>query len=147
VYSNFMLSHLTVFVQLHRYINIKTLRDGCRTTQRVNIFLTFQAIYGFHHEHTPKMHNFKNMCTTSGHSALLTLTCMNHDNNTVIEVWKWRSFGSFIFSSCTQIKYGHVSGVPWLIIMGSGLDDWIYWHLLQSLLITISYSSSQLMTV
>jgi hypothetical protein len=30
---------------------------------------------------------------------------------------------------------------PWLIITGSGLDDWIYWPLLlQSLLITISYS-------
>jgi hypothetical protein len=25
-------------------------------------------------------------------------------------------------------KYYHVSGVPWLIITGSGLDDWI-WHL------------------
>jgi hypothetical protein len=24
----------------------------------------------------------------------------------------------------------HVSGVPWLIITGSGLDDWIYWRLL-----------------
>jgi hypothetical protein len=26
--------------------------------------------------------------------------------------------------------YCHVSGVPWLIITGFGLDDWIYWHLL-----------------
>jgi hypothetical protein len=24
--------------------------------------------------------------------------------------------------------YCHVSRVPWLIITGSGLDDWIYWH-------------------
>jgi hypothetical protein len=24
--------------------------------------------------------------------------------------------------------YCHVSGVPWLIITGSGLDDWIYWY-------------------
>jgi hypothetical protein len=32
----------------------------------------------------------------------------------------------------------------WLIITGSGLDDWIYWRLLlQSLLITISYNNSQ----
>jgi hypothetical protein len=30
---------------------------------------------------------------------------------------------------------------PWLIIKGFGLDDWIYKHLLQSLLITISYSA------
>jgi hypothetical protein len=31
--------------------------------------------------------------------------------------------------------FRHVSGVPWLIIMCSGLDDWIYWHLpLQSLI-------------
>jgi hypothetical protein len=37
-----------------------------------------------------------------------------------------------------------VSGVPWLIITGSGLDNLIYWRLLlQSLLITISYNSSQ----
>jgi hypothetical protein len=25
-------------------------------------------------------------------------------------------------------KYCHVSGVPRRILMGSGLDDWIYWH-------------------
>jgi hypothetical protein len=37
-----------------------------------------------------------------------------------------------------------VSGVPWLTITGSGSDDWIYWRLLlQSLLITIKYNSSQ----
>jgi hypothetical protein len=37
-------------------------------------------------------------------------------------------------------RYCYVSGIPWLIITGSGLDDWIYWHLhLQSLLITIDY--------
>jgi hypothetical protein len=41
---------------------------------------------GFHHEHTLKMQNFKNICTASGHSALLTLTCMNNDSNNVIEV-------------------------------------------------------------
>jgi hypothetical protein len=33
---------------------------------------------------------------------------------------------------------------PWLIIMGSGLDDWIYWQLLlKSLLIIIDYNNSQ----
>jgi hypothetical protein len=26
-------------------------------------------------------------------------------------------------------KYCHVYGVPWPIITGSALDDWIYWHL------------------
>jgi hypothetical protein len=26
-------------------------------------------------------------------------------------------------------EYCHVSGVPWIIITGSGLDDWIYWRL------------------
>jgi hypothetical protein len=36
--------------------------------------------------------------------------------------------------------YCHVSGVPWLIITGSGLDDWIYWHFFT---ITINYNSSQ----
>jgi hypothetical protein len=40
-------------------------------------------------------------------------------------------------------SYCHVSGVPWLIITDSGLDDWIYWHLrLQFPLITISYSAN-----
>jgi hypothetical protein len=38
----------------------------------------------------------------------------------------------------------HVSGVPWLIITGSGLDDWIYWHIFT---ITTNYNSSQSMTV
>jgi hypothetical protein len=38
----------------------------------------------------------------------------------------------------------HVSRVPWLIITGSGLDDWIYWHFLT---ITINYNSSQSMDV
>jgi hypothetical protein len=40
--------------------------------------------------------------------------------------------------------YCHVSGVRWLIIMGSGLDDGIYWHFFT---ITTNYNSSQLMTV
>jgi hypothetical protein len=32
---------------------------------------------------------------------------------------------------------------PWLIITGSGLDDWIYWHLLvQSLVMTMNYNNS-----
>jgi hypothetical protein len=40
-----------------------------------------------------------------------------------------------------SICYCHVSGVPWLITTGSGLDDWIYLRLLlQSLLITINYN-------
>jgi hypothetical protein len=44
-------------------------------------------------------------------------------------------------------KYCYVSGVPWLVITGSGSDDWIYWRLLlQSLLITINYNSSQSVT-
>jgi hypothetical protein len=28
------------------------------------------------------------------------------------------------------LRYGHVFGVPWLIISGSGFDDWIYYHFL-----------------
>jgi hypothetical protein len=33
---------------------------------------------------------------------------------------------------------------PWLIIIGYGLDDWIYWQLLlESLVITINYKNSQ----
>jgi hypothetical protein len=49
------------------------------------------------------------------------------------------------FMVVTRLKQKcHVSGVPWLIITGSVLDDWIYWCLLlQSLLITINYNNSQ----
>jgi hypothetical protein len=40
--------------------------------------------------------------------------------------------------------YCHVFIAPWLIITGSGLDDWIYWQLiLQSLLIIIKYKNSE----
>jgi hypothetical protein len=35
-------------------------------------------------------------------------------------------------------------GLAWLIIMGSGFDDWIYWHFFT---ITVNYDSSQSMTV
>jgi hypothetical protein len=31
-------------------------------------------------------------------------------------------------SKLGHYNYCHVSGVPWLIIAGYGLDDWIYWH-------------------
>jgi hypothetical protein len=34
--------------------------------------------------------------------------------------------------------YSHVSGVPWLIITGSGLDYWVYWHFF---IITTNYNS------
>jgi hypothetical protein len=33
-------------------------------------------------------------------------------------------------------KYCLVSRVPWLVMTGCGLDDWIYWHLLLQSLIT-----------
>jgi hypothetical protein len=46
---------------------------------------------------------------------LLTLTCMNNDSNNVIEVWKWWSFGSSRFSSCTQIKYIKIYIVTWCL--------------------------------
>lgn len=46
-------------------------------------------------------------------------------------------------SGVFSIMYCHVFMAPWLIIMVSGLDYWIYWHLVQSLLITLSYNNSQ----
>jgi hypothetical protein len=36
------------------------------------------------------------------------------------------------------------SGLVWLIIMGLGFDDWVYWHFFT---ITINYDSSQSVTV
>jgi hypothetical protein len=57
------------------------------------------------------------------------------------------SFLKNIFIPGYKYSYWHVSGVSWLIITGSGLDDWIYWRLpLQSLLITMNYYSSQSVT-
>jgi hypothetical protein len=45
---------------------------------------------------------------------------------------------------CCEITYCHVSGVPWLIITGFGVDDSVYWsRLLKSLLITINYNNSE----
>jgi hypothetical protein len=41
-----------------------------------------------------------------------------------------------------NLSYCYVSGVPWLIITVSGLDDWIYW----SFLSTISLNHNQLTT-
>jgi hypothetical protein len=38
----------------------------------------------------------------------------------------------------------HVSGLAWLIIMRSGLDDWIYWHFFT---VAMNYDFSHLMTV
>jgi hypothetical protein len=41
------------------------------------------------------------------------------------------------------LTYYHVPGVPWLIIRGSGLDDWIYWQLLLKYLsFTTNYSAT-----
>jgi hypothetical protein len=36
-------------------------------------------------------------------------------------------FTNFIWKIFCSFEYCHVSGVPCLIITGSGLDDWIYW--------------------
>jgi hypothetical protein len=38
-------------------------------------------------------------------------------------------FYTWDFPSKSSLTYCHVFGVPWIIIMGSGLYDWIYWHL------------------
>jgi hypothetical protein len=55
-----------------------------------------------------------------------------------IIVISWRSITSYLL---VLRKYCLVSGVPWLIIMGPGLDDWIYWQLLlKSILITVNYN-------
>jgi hypothetical protein len=45
-----------------------------------------------------------------------------------------------------ESSYCHEFMTPWLIITGSGLDDWIYWQLLlQSLVITINYKNSPIL--
>jgi hypothetical protein len=69
--------------------------------------------------------------------------------------------GSHVFSTgtiwmftflCSQIENLGVclsnivtyKGLAWLIIMGSGFDEWIYWHFFTT---TINYDSSQSMTL
>jgi hypothetical protein len=42
-------------------------------------------------------------------------------------------------------EYCHVSGVPWLIITGSALDDWIYWRLLCP--VSLNYNQLQELTI
>jgi hypothetical protein len=45
----------------------------------------------------------------------------------------------FLASFFFQIVYCHVCRVTWLIIMGFGFEEWIYWHLFT---VTINYDSS-----
>jgi hypothetical protein len=63
-----------------------------------------------------------------------------------------REAGIFLFATesrpalvPTKPRYCHVSGVPWRIITGSGLDDWIYWHLLCS--ISLNHNQLQELTI
>jgi hypothetical protein len=39
-----------------------------------------------------------------------------------------RCYGESADNFLLTYVYCHVFWVPWLIITGSGLDDWIYWH-------------------
>jgi hypothetical protein len=53
---------------------------------------------------------------------------------------------SFTRETCDVFRpgrYCHVSRIPWIIIMGSRFDDWIYWHFFT---VTTNYNSSQSMT-
>jgi hypothetical protein len=52
---------------------------------------------------------------------------------------------NFVLLTCAfEFVLSRMTGSVWLIIMGSGLDDWIYWHLFT---ITVSYNSLQSMAV
>jgi hypothetical protein len=57
-------------------------------------------------------------------------------------IWLFSNLISETLCSHSNV-YCHVSGVPWLIITGSGLDDWTYWQRLVQSLLTIDYNSSQ----
>jgi hypothetical protein len=65
----------------------------------------------------------------------------------MLGIYKSVSFSSVDLSLLVDIYFNWknldtlmYSGFAWLIIMGSGLDDWIYWY---DLTITVSYNSSQ----
>jgi hypothetical protein len=47
--------------------------------------------------------------------------------------------GIYEHRTLLEILYYHVLGVAWLIIMGSGFDDWVNWHFFT---ITVDYNSS-----
>jgi hypothetical protein len=61
----------------------------------------------------------------------------------------WTSSGVKITDEETAVFYIVVevvnivtySGLAWLIIMGSGLHDWVYWHFFT---VTVSYNSSHI---
>jgi hypothetical protein len=40
----------------------------------------------------------------------------------------WPALTTHAINSAVVRIYSHVSGGPWLIITGFGLDDWMYWH-------------------
>jgi hypothetical protein len=70
-----------------------------------------------------------------------TSLCQNHKFANVGDIKMVWNVLAIIFS---KHDTGMYSGLAWLITMGSGLGDWIYWHFFT---ITIIYDSSQSMTV
>jgi hypothetical protein len=46
--------------------------------------------------------------------------------------FKYTNFFLFCDQSCAEMNTQTLNhrGIPWLITMGSGLDNWIYWHLI-----------------
>jgi hypothetical protein len=62
-------------------------------------------------------------------------------------MWFFKHSVFFVTPHCVCITYCHEFMALWPITTDSGLDDWIYWCLLlQPLLISINYNSSQSMT-
>jgi hypothetical protein len=65
------------------------------------------------------------------------LVPLNRENNKLFSMTSYHA-------SIIMYKYCYVSGVPWRVITGFELDDWIYWHFFT---ITTNYNSSQSVTV
>jgi hypothetical protein len=57
-------------------------------------------------------------------------------------ILNWSSFNCKVNATFHNSLYCHVSGIPWLIITGSGLDDWIYWRLLCTVSLNYKQSSA-----
>jgi hypothetical protein len=60
---------------------------------------------------------------TSGNGSLSTRYTIS-----AISLPHRRKYSYCLGKTLCYEKYCHVSGVPWRIITGSELDDWIYWH-------------------
>jgi hypothetical protein len=68
---------------------------------------------------------------------------LNNHLHTDIDLHNIQQFSPYITENTSYLSYNTVTypEFAWLIIMGSGFDDWVYWHFFT---ITLNYNSSNI---